>query len=134
VGAWGNGPFENDDAADLVGEIESSGLDLTGLEDRLGENYLEVDTASMAIALVEIALAALGHRKPSDALAGLDLEGLALSPDDLDVIIAAAQRALNQDGSELFELWAERGEEELHAWRAPALESLAELEAVRSAL
>ena len=55
MGAWGSGPFENDDAVDWVGELyEGGGLDTcrSALRVALTDNYLEMYVGAAAIAAV----------------------------------------------------------------------------------
>ena len=70
MGAWGAGPFENDDAADWASDLESA-TDLTLVNAALraaaeGDTYLEAPEASAAVAAAEVVAALAG--KPSESL------------------------------------------------------------------
>jgi hypothetical protein len=111
VGAWGSGPFDNDDAADFVDELD--GLDegdrrealaaaLTAAADE--QDYLDGGVASIAVAAA--ALVAGGEQ------------------DDLGELAEQALVRVLGDDSELAELWAEGDES---AW-------VAEISKLRQAL
>ena len=123
MGAWGVAPFENDGAGDLVASLRHG--DFSFDEWETDEDYLEVDGGQYAIALVEIALVALGKRAAPVELDGVDVASLTaqFTPDRLASIATLADRTLEgPECSELYELWEET--DDLDAWRAPALESL----------
>lgn len=111
MGAWGHGPFENDDAADWVWELEESD-DFSLVESVLKsvvnrEDYLEAPTCSEAIAAAEIVAAALG--RPLDALpeeAVAWTEAHRDVPEDLADLAKRALVAIATE-SELRDLWAE---------------------------
>lgn len=57
MGAWGVKPFENDDAADFVYQVESDGLDaiLAGLDAAATADYCEADQGAQAVAAAALA-------------------------------------------------------------------------------
>jgi len=126
MGAWGSGPFENDDALDAVGELVDGTFELDDLREALESDYLEAPEGSVALALVEIALAALGRTDPAAELDEVDIRLVATQFDDAayELILRAADRALDPTASELFELWEEAGEDELAEWRSTAVASI----------
>jgi hypothetical protein len=62
MGAWGAGPFENDDALDFAAEIASVD-DLTAILDQaVDDEAMEVDLACRVIVVAECVAAMHGHR------------------------------------------------------------------------
>jgi len=112
MGAWGTGPFDNDDAADLLTEL--AGMDAGGRAQRvqtaltLPDGYLEVDSGSMAIAAA--ALVAASNGMPLDRPGEVqELIRSGTIPSD-DRICTHARRALSRVSgydSEWHELWSE---------------------------
>lgn len=126
MGAWGSGSFENDDALDAVDALVDGSFTLDELREALAADYLEAPEGSVALALVEVALAALGRIDPPAELDEVDIRLLATQFDDAayELILTAAERAVQPDGSELYELWEEAGDEELAEWRTAAVSSV----------
>ncbi|MFC0540866.1 DUF4259 domain-containing protein [Kutzneria chonburiensis] len=96
MGAWGAGPFDNDDAADFVGDIgrlgeadrrEALRAALTAAVAE--EGYLDADIGSVAVAAA--ALVASGEY-------------------DLGELVEQALDRVLEDDSELAQLWAEHGD------------------------
>ena len=118
MGAWGTGPFDNDDASDWVYELEKGGITTveSALSEALADGDLVAPTDTNAIAAGEVIAAALGN--PAAGLREDILElanGLAnsVTADHAARARTAAERVLT--GSELSELW---GESDDHAeWR-----------------
>jgi len=133
MGAWGSGPFENDDALDAVDALVDGSFALDDLRDALAAAYLELPEGSVAVALVEVALSTLGRIDPPAELDEVDIHLLATQFDDhaYELIVRAAEHAVRPDGSELYEVWSEAGGDELTEWRTAALASL---DALRSAI
>jgi hypothetical protein len=133
MGAWGSGPFENDDALDAVDALVDGSFTLDELRDAVAGDYLEAPEGSVALALVEVALAALGRIDPAAELDEVDIRLLATQFDDAayELILAAAERVVQPDGSELYELWEEAGDDELAEWRTTAVSSV---DALRAAI
>jgi hypothetical protein len=113
MGAWGSGPFDNDDASDWVYELEGAD-DLSLCRDALEEaalvsGYLDVGEGTKALAAAEVVAAAAGRRGsdlPEDVDAWLDTIRPEPTPDDLALARRAVERVKGND-SELAELWAE---------------------------
>ena len=124
MGAWGNGSFENDDAADFVNEI-TEGKDLTPVREIFdtvlgASDYLEATDASQAIAAAEIVAATLGH-PTSAAQQEEELVGWVARvkpPADLGLAKKAAQvlDRILASNSELSELWEES--DDFADWKA----------------
>ncbi len=121
MGAWGSGPFENDDACDwsyqlLDGggvEIISSALDV--------EPGAEAPEAAEAVAAIALVVASRGLSVDLSA----DIAGW-LEAADRQTVLTLAPRAVTAidallTGSELAELWGESGEsiweDQLREWR-----------------
>lgn len=126
MGAWGSGSFENDDALDAVDALVDGSFTLDELREAVAGDYLEAPEGSVALALVEVALAALGRIDPPAELDEVDIRLLAMQLDDAayELILTAAERAVQPDGSELYELWEDAGEDELAEWRTAAVSSV----------
>ena len=65
MGAWGSGPFENDDAMDWVAELESA-RDLAAVRSALeavtrAEEYIDAPVGSIALASAEVVAALRGR-------------------------------------------------------------------------
>ena len=133
MGAWGSGPFENDDALDAVDALVDGSFELDDLRGALAGDYLEAPEGSVALALAEVALATLGRIDPPAELDEVDIRLLATQLDDAtsELILLAAERAVQPEGSELYELWDEAGDDELAEWRTTAVTSV---EALRAAI
>jgi Domain of unknown function (DUF4259) len=128
MGAWGTKPFENDGAGDLVVMLKSKEFSFDDLGWAFEDDYLEVDGGQFALALVDIALMALGERSVGEELVGVDLVAFAEELDAARVawILEVAERTVTDgEASELHELWDEAGS--LDEWRKPAIEAIAQL-------
>jgi Domain of unknown function (DUF4259) len=115
MGAWGSGPFENDDAADFRGELDElpPRAWTTAIREALAsvadaDGYLEIDQGAVAIA----AVAVVTSRAAQVA-------------EFREVALRALDRAAGPD-SELRRLW-EENEAELPLW-------LSEVNRLRGAL
>jgi hypothetical protein len=114
MGAWGVGPFENDDALDFIGELSASGLsslraaleEVTALQPGA---YVDAPSASCAVAAAEVVAALKGaplRGLPSEVSAWIQR-----APAD-DSLVPAARRAIDRiaTDSELRDLWEDSGE------------------------
>lgn len=129
MGAWGTGPFENDDALDAIAEISAGTFSLDLLRDAIAGDYLEAPEGAVALAVLEVALAARGVSDPAAELDEVDIRLVAqqLDQNDYELILDAAQRVLNSVASELYELWEEAEPEEFEAWKRQAAQSISAL-------
>jgi hypothetical protein len=131
MGAWGDGPFDNDDAADWSAEFEgvSAEAGLSLIDDALpaahvpADDYLESDADSRAVATAELLTFVLGRPGAATAYNETPLRWIEstqpqASSSAVDRALAALTR-VSSVNSELAELWDEAGRE----WRA----SIAEL-------
>jgi hypothetical protein len=112
MGAWGIGPFDNDDAGDLLAEL--AGMNGLGRAQRvktaliLPDGYLGVDSGSMAIAAAALVAAASGMPLDGPVEAEeLIRSGTIPSDDEIRAHTRAALARVNTDESEWHELWAE---------------------------
>jgi hypothetical protein len=121
MGAWGAGPFDNDDAGDFVWDLaDESALDLVRAALAAVDGAeVEAPEGSIALAAAEVVAAARGAATP-DLPEELALVVAALAPEVTDDDAAralAAVRAVGGPGSELADLWSEAGGEDEAAWR-----------------
>ncbi len=120
MGAWGNGNFDNDMAADYAADFQDDPNETTMLETLVAvaaEGYPEADEASEALAAAEIIAAALGKPGrgfPEDLL--LSAKNLHLANPESAKKLARRAIKVVLKKSELRELWEESAEYE--AWAA----------------
>ncbi len=130
VGAWGLGPFDNDDAADFAAEFEalddSEGLEaLIAALGAVGGEYIAVDEGARAVAAAEVLAAIVGLAGPTTsynetAMAWIERTSPPSNAALVDFALAALERVMGE-ASELAELWDDAGE--------PWAESVSELSA-----
>jgi hypothetical protein len=113
MGAWGSGPFENDDAMDWTYALTDDadlGVVAAALRDATGEDAPEAPEASAAIAAAEVVAAGLGRPSP-DLPDEVTAWVAARADQDWGALVPSAMVALDRVGSdsELVELWAEEG-------------------------
>jgi hypothetical protein len=119
VGAWGPGPFENDDAMDWLDDLEERGETAirAALDGAIGKGQPDASAAASAIAAAAI-IAASGESTsielPEDARAWLEQHEIVLR----DPLASRARESINRVArdSELRELWDESAE--LEDWLA----------------
>ncbi len=120
MGGWGTGSFENDDAQDFLGKLES--LDIDELKKKLThaaghEGYLEAPESSVAVVAAEVVATAKGAPPATVPLQIADwvgkIEGTP-SPAMSDLARHAVERV--RTNSELKDLWQEA--EGLNEWSA----------------
>jgi len=132
MGTWGMGTFENDDAADWLDELQSSG-DGAVLQAALEthtttEGYLEAPEGVHIICACEIIAALLGQPAP-DLPAGVEdwvQEHESLDVSSLIPIVCKKIDRVLDDGSELRDLWQEN-EADFSIWRDSVLALKAKL-------
>jgi hypothetical protein len=126
MGAWGAGVFENDDAMDVVFELsEAEGWKLVRgtLRHCIEEGYTDAAQSAMTLAAAETVAAAKGH--PLGDVPAAIASWVAQHREDLpagmeDRAREAVEKILDEDESELAQLWAD---EDDAAWKA-ALDDL----------
>ncbi|MDQ1656974.1 MAG: hypothetical protein QOD41_2057 [Cryptosporangiaceae bacterium] len=114
MGAWGDGPFDNDDAADWAAELDAAApaerLDVirAALAAAASADYLDADDGQRAVAAAAVVAAQRPGGPPLDTSYAPRIlaDGIVLDvPDELrDLAAAALDRAAGED-SELAELW-----------------------------
>src|SRR3954454_23069178 len=117
MGAWGTGPFENDDALDWVFDWEDAD-DLSPARDvlsdaMLADDHLEAPEGSRAVAAAQV-VAVLVGAAPSDTLPDELRSWVASHPDaanevDEQSVVIALDRVL-AGNSELADLWTAAGD------------------------
>jgi len=116
MGAWGAGPFENDDALDFLGEL--SGLTADELASRLeaalavpAQGYLELPEASAAIAAAGLIAVARGGAFDSlnEEVVELAQTGAVRDGARLRDLALTALARVTGESSEWQELWSESG-------------------------
>ena len=116
MGAWGAGPFDNDDALDWLATLSASRDFAAGRQalNVAGEDYLEAPEGSTALAAAEVVAAALGHPAaslPDEVTAWVNSNASVVAPGDVAIALAAVERVRAGD-SELRELWADAAGDE----------------------
>jgi hypothetical protein len=131
MGAWGTGPFENDDASDWVYEIEDGGLD--AIHDVL-DATVDIDApgsevGSAAVAAAELVAVIAGQPGPPlpDEVVALISDLGPVEPALVDAARAAVAHVRTE--GELAELWAESDDHD--AWLATLDDITRRLQAVR---
>lgn len=117
MGAWGSGPFDNDDAADWAYQLTEDadeGVVAAALAAVIGGPSPDAPAASCAIAAAEVVAAGLGRpypELPDEVAAWVDARRDRPWPSLVPSALAALDRIVAD--SELAELW---GEAEDAAW------------------
>lgn len=119
MGAWGNGPFDNDDAADWLDDLPTDDPTHLGAAFAAvaGDGPVEAPEGAVALAAAELLAAMNGA--PADDLPPEVRSFAAAAPPPEPGMVAAARAALDRvtgEESELAELWGETGEGT--EWRA----------------
>lgn len=138
MGAWGVGPYENDDAADWAFEFSdadrAAGLRIIGsalrsAADFASSDYLDSDVAVPALAAADIVALINGQTIEVSAYNEAPrkwVERCRPAPDAaLTVLARKAVSRVGQEPSELVDLWGEAGDNE---WRASLAQQLAKLD------
>jgi hypothetical protein len=135
VGAWGAGPFENDDAGDWVWELEDDS-NASVVRDALEavvllspDDEIEVSEASTAIAAAEIVASARGTMSqglPTEAQVWIGQYSSIVDEDLLALATGAVERV--SIASELKDLWDET---ENLSWSENVSDLLSRLRAAR---
>ena len=111
MGAWGSGPFDNDGAADLLGETNGSAPALAEVLRRVtdapADEYLDVDDGQHAIAVCELVALGFGYGKLEKTPAKARAVVRKLGPDESLRVLAikALPRIRDRKHSEIASLW-----------------------------
>lgn len=122
MGAWGTGPFENDDAGDWSFELDEGGLHyirdtLETITTAQPDDYLEAPYCSNAIAAAEVVAAMRGSGLkdlPEEVTSWLESKPKA--PPDLITLAREAVSRIISD-SELKDVWDEALPEDAALWK-----------------
>ncbi len=113
MGAWGSGPFDNDDAMDFVGDLAdgSTAHLVTRLREALAlsDDYVESPEGSSAVAAAALVAARRGYDSDNPTVADLLAAHPFAADDELRSMASAALARVAGDDSELMELWEEAG-------------------------
>ena len=113
MGAWGAGPFDNDDAADLMMELEDvpswDSIRFVFGEVLANEDYVELPEGARAWAAAALLTVAIGKSQISaqDYLA--TIEAMGPPPHDLIEMAHTALKRLSTGDSEIRELYLDSG-------------------------
>lgn len=118
LGAWGLGVFENDDALDVLGEIEDAAARLPLIRAALkavgdSAGYLEAPAVSGAVAVAALVAGTLQPELlDSEPYRPVwwTVDWVVLSPQDMQLAAGALERAALPADNEWAELWDEAGE------------------------
>jgi Domain of unknown function (DUF4259) len=132
MGAWGLGPFENDDAMDFIADLETTegtghlGTIFSTIPDEI-DSYVEAPEAAAAIAAAEVVAALLGRANPQQPPEVTQWVARQAGVDSS--LFREALRAVRriQERSELRELWEEGAD--LPQWEASVSDLVARLRA-----
>ncbi len=128
MGAWGTGHFENDDAMDLIAEVQGAD-DLVSVLRKAAESEdasVDATVASEALAAADVVAAMMGRPSgdcPEELTKRLDALG---APEPALVKLAQESVSRVLMGSGLVDLWAESGEVE--AWNRSVTDLIARLD------
>src|SRR3979490_726956 len=113
MGAWGTGPFDNDEAADFAGGLDDLGgaARADAVREALTRaaeqaEFLDADDAAVAVAAAALVAAQCPGGDEVDSVHG-PRESLPQLPDDVRSLAAVALDRVLADDSELKELWEE---------------------------
>ena len=114
MGAWGSGPFDNDDASDWIIDLDGAdaGVVRAALVVSPSDVYLEAPTAAVAIAAAEVVAAAVrtGRRDlPGEVTGWVAAHRAEFHGRDVSAAVAAVERVVRPQ-SELVDLWLEAGD------------------------
>ena len=123
MGAWGNGIYDNDDAADWSGDLASGGASTisVALDAALNTEYLESPDGASALAAADVVARLRSGGGVSSAYSeGVEAwvkENQSTPADDLVERALRALAVVRGPNSELMELWSE-DPDALAAWSA----------------
>ncbi len=113
MGTWSNGPFDNDDAAELMIELENapSWDTLRSVFDDVlaAEDYLEAPEGARAVAAAALITVATGKGDVSAQDIHMILDDLGAVPEDLPELARQALKRVTTGDSEIRELYLDSG-------------------------
>ncbi len=113
MGVWSSGPFDNDDAADFMMELEASpswGV----LRDVfkavfVHEDYVELAEGARAYAAAALVTVAIGKSDISAQDYHMIIEDMGAMPEDLPALARSAMKRISTGDSEIRELYLDSG-------------------------
>lgn len=119
MGAWNIGPFDNDDAADFLMDLEADPSWQT-VRDVFtavlaGDDYLQLPEGAKACAAAALLTVATGRSEISAQDIHMVLADMGPPPADLGALARAAVKRLSTGASEIRELYLDTGS--YGAWR-----------------
>lgn len=118
MSAWGPGPFDNDDAADLMMELEDvpswESVRFVFNEVLAAEEYIELPEGARAYAAAALLTVATGKSDISAQDYLMILEAMGPPPVDLPELARAALKRISTGDSEIRELYLDSGS--YNAW------------------
>ncbi len=113
MGAWGAGPFDNDDAADLMMELEDvpswESVRYVFNEVLAAEEYIELMEGARAYAAAALLTVATGKSDVSAQDYLMILEAMGPPPEDLADLALAVLKRISTGDSEIRELYLDSG-------------------------
>ena len=128
MGAWGEGVYDNDDAADWTAELREDGLNAiaSALDAVVDSEYVESPEGARGVAAADVVARLRSGGGEETAYSAAAIEWVRANPQSpSSAFVAGAllviDRVRSADDSELAELWAENPAG-LQAWRATLLD------------
>ena len=113
MGSWASGPFDNDDAADFLMELEvAPSWDMVRLafaDVMVDEDYVELSEGARGCAAAALLTVALGKSDVSAQDIHMTLEAMGPPPEDLAAVAKIALKRLSTGDSEIRELYLDSG-------------------------
>ncbi len=113
MSAWGAGPFDNDDASDLMMELEDvpswESVRYVFNEVLAAEDYIELPDGARAYAAAALLTVALGKSDISAQDYLMILEAMGPPPEDLAELAIPALKRIRTGDSEIRELYLDSG-------------------------
>jgi hypothetical protein len=113
MGVWSSGPFDNDDAADFMMELETAPswdvLRDVFKEAFRHEDYVELPEGARAYAAAALVTVAAGRSDISAQDYHMIIEDMGPLPDDLIALAKSALKRISTGDSEIRELYLDSG-------------------------
>ena len=127
MSAWSSGPFDNDDAVDLMIELEEAPSWDTVREAfadvLVNPDYVELPDGARAYAAAALLTVAIGKSDVSAQDYHMTLDAMGPPPEDLGDLAKAALKRISTGDSEIRELYLDSGNYALWTQTVAAIES-----------
>jgi hypothetical protein len=127
MSAWSSGPFDNDDAVDLMIELEEAPSWDTVREAfadvLVNPDYVELADGARAYAAAALLTVAVGKSDVSAQDYHMTLDAMGAPPADLAVLAKAALKRISTGDSEIRELYLDSGTYALWTQTVAAIDS-----------